>query len=258
VGGGGGPTRLGAVWVLRQAQWGGMAVLPSATVHRLQNEAKALYEVDQAAYDQATASGRDYQPPPGDDPLEAALDRVEQALRIAPLDPHLHQVRGALALHFDDKPAVAKEAFAIQRRLVPNRVNLAVEQAHSWLAPDPQQSLELWREALRRAAAEEARFPNSPYGVANTYQRILQTTGQDEKLAALTLTLAGQDPALLVPWARSAASPALLDREMPRLIPAVTVPERRLALFEVWRTRGSKNTATAFAKSHPELELPER
>lgn len=243
---------------LLQAEWRGSPVLPSAAVHRLQTEAQALYEADQAAYEQATASGRDYQPPPSDDPLEAALDRINQALRITPLDPHLHQVRGALALHFDDKPTIAKEAFAIQRRLLPGRVNLVIEQAHSWLASDPQQSLVLWREALRRAAAEETRFSGTPYGVANTYQRILQTTGRDEKLAVLTLSLAGQDPALLMPWARGAASPALLDREMPLLIPAVTVPESRRALFEVWRSRGSKEAAAAFANRQPELLLLER
>jgi len=38
----------------------------------------------------------------------------------------------------------------------------------------------------------------------------------------------------------------------------VTVPGHRLALLAVWRTRGSKNTATAFAKRPPELDLPER
>ena len=231
-----------------------MPVLPSTTVRHLAEQTKGLYDADKAAYDRATAAGLDYEPPPAADPLEAALACLDQALRIAPLDSHLHYLRGALALHYDDKTAVVNQAFAIQRRLVPTRINLVTEQARVWLTQNPQQSLTLWQEAMRRAAVEQARLPGSRFGVVNTYRQALLAAGQDETLAALTLTLAGTDPALHAQWAL-AAPPALLDRELPRLIPTQTTLDQRLALFGAWSRRGSKEIAANFAKANPELGL---
>ena len=236
------------------AQWTDSPVLPSVQGLRHMQAAKALYDADQAAYDRATAAGRDYQPPPGQDPLEAALAHVDQALRIAPLDPHGHYIRGALALHFDDKPGVASQAFAIQRRLAPGKVNIPLEQARAWMTQDPQQTVALWQEALQRAAAEQTRFPKSPAGVPNTYQKMLQTAGKDETLVNAALELAGLDPELLVRWARAAPA-ALLDRDMPRLLPTVTGSVERTAIFQIWKGRGSKGSAASFAQDHPELGL---
>ncbi|MCX6879869.1 MAG: O-antigen ligase family protein [Verrucomicrobia bacterium] len=242
---------------LLHAEWTNTPVLPSVQALRQMQQAKALYDADLAAYELATAAGRDYQPPPGQDPLEAALERVEHALRIAPLDPHLHYIRGALALHFDDKSGVAAQAFAIQRRLVPTRVNLPLVQAQAWMIQDPQQTLALWAEALRRAAAEDARFPHgppSPQGMANTYQKVLHACGKDATLAAAALELAGRDPGLLRCWARAVPA-GLLDREMPGILPALPGSDERNAMFRVWVERGSKEVAGTFARMHPELGL---
>lgn len=243
--------------VLLQAQWRGVPVLPSATVHHLVEQAVALYQADQAAYDRATAAGRDYQPPPGADPLEAALKLLDQAIQIAPLDSHLHYLRGGLALHFDDKAAVIDQAFAIQRRLVPTQVNLVVDQARAAQGQNPQRVQALWQEAMRRAAAEEARLPGSRHGTLGTYERALYGVGKDENLATLSLSLAGTNPVLLTLWAQLAPA-LLLDREMPRLILLLEKPDSQLALFQIWRTRGTRETAVQFATAHPELALPKR
>ncbi len=240
---------------LLQAQWRDVPVLPSTTVRHLAEQAKGLYDADKAAYDRAIAEGRDYEPPPAADPLVAALVCLDQALRIAPLDSHLHYLRGALALHYDDKTVVVNQAFGIQRRLVPTRINLVTEQARAWLIQNPRQSLTLWQEAMRRAAADEARLPGSRFGILNTYHQALIAAGQDETLAALTLTLAGTDPALLARWAL-AAPPSLLDRELPRLIFTQATLDQRLSLFSTWSRRGTKKIATNFAKANPELALP--
>lgn len=242
---------------LLHAQWTDAPLLPSVHALRQMQQVKALYDADRAAYESATAAAREYQPPADEDLLEAALVRVNAAIRIAPLDPHLHYIRGALALHFDDKPDIAAEAFAIQRRLVPNRVSYPLDQALAWVKQDPQQTVALWAEALRRAAAEQARFPQSPSGTANTYQKVLRACGNDATLAAAALQLAGQNPDLLARWAR-AAPVALLDREMPRLLAAPAASDDRNALFRVWLQRGTKGLAASFAQAHPELALPPR
>jgi hypothetical protein len=218
-------------------------------------QAVSLYHADQAAYDEATAAGRDYQPPEGKDPLEAALNLVEQALQITPLDPHLHFVRGSLALHYDDKTEIVDQAFAIQRLLAPTRVNLAVEQARAGMRQTPERVLWLWQEAMRRASGEVIRVPNSQCGPINTYKHALQAAGKDEALIALNLTLAGSDPALILMWAPT-ATPALLDREAARLILLLKHPDSQLTLFQLWSTRGTKASAIQFATDHPDLALP--
>ena len=71
--------------------------------------------------------------------------------------------------------------FAIQRRLDPNRVNLAMEQALAWSLQDPQQVLTLWKEGLRRASSEESRHPGTSVGRANTYQRALDAASRKDR-----------------------------------------------------------------------------
>jgi O-antigen ligase len=239
---------------LIHAQWTQRSVLPSAQVRQCMSEAKKLYDQDQAAYDRAKAQGRDYEPAPSEDPLETALLRLKQAVDVTPLDPYLHHVRGSLALHYDDKHAIAEKSFAIQRRLDPTRVNLAMEQARAWNVQDPRQVIALWKEALRRAASEESRHPGSSFGTAYTYQRVLDAASKNESLAAAALELAEENSSLLVFWARSAPV-ILLDREMPRLLSAAIETIARRPLFQIWEKRGSKESAAAFARTHPELDL---
>ena len=244
----------GAGIFLIYAQWSQSSVLPSEQVRQAMHEAKTLYNQDQAAYDRAKVEGRDYQPALAEDPLEIALLRVEAALEVTPLDPYFQHVRGSLALHYDDKHAIANRAFSIQRRLEPTRVNLPMEQARAWHMQDPGQVISLWKEALQRAAREKARFPASTFGTAYTYQSVLDTASKDDFLATAALELAGGDSALIVQWARS-AKVNLLDREMPRLLAAAGGTTLRQPLFQIWEKRGSKDAAVNFAKDHPELKL---
>jgi hypothetical protein len=249
----GGVLTLAGIFLIH-AQWTQRSVLPSVQVSQAMIEAKRLYDQDQVAYDRAKADGRDYQPTPAEDPIETALLRVKQAIDVTPLDPYLHHVRGALALHYDDKLAIADQSFAIQRRLDPTRVNLAMEQALAWSTQDPQQVILLWKEALRRASDEDARLPGSAFGSVSIYQLALHTASKNESLASAALELAGENSSLLVIWARSAPV-NLLDREMPRLLSAAGGAAARKPLFQIWEKRGSKNSAADFAKNHPELDL---
>lgn len=237
------------------AQWTNTPILPSAQAQHAMQDVKTLYDADQAAYNKAKAAGRDYQPSPAEDLLESALLRVDQAIHIAPLNPHTHYIRGALALHFDDKPGLAAQSFAIQRRLVPLQIKLVMDQALAWMLQDPQQTVALWQEALRRAVVEDARFSTNPSEVSITYQNLLYAARKDETLLNAALKLADMKPALLVFWARSVPAP-MLDREMPNILPALPGAAERDPLFKIWKVRGSKGSAAAFAQAHPELAFP--
>ena len=179
------------------------------------------------------------------------LDEVNHR---APLDPYPYYLRGSIALNYDDKRDIANKAFAIQRRLDPTRVNLAMEQALAWSAQDSHESLVLWKEAMHRASIEESRVPGSFFDLAKTYQRAVYDAGKNESLMSAALELAGNDPSLLLIWARSAPA-TLLDREMPRLLTDPIGVVVRKPLFQLWEMRGSKDAARNFATSQPELGL---
>jgi hypothetical protein len=239
---------------LMNAQWSDRYVLPSAQVRRSMSQANSLYDQDQAAYDRAIAEDIHYDPSPAEDPLMAALVKVGQAVDVAPLDAYLHYVRGSLALHYDDKKDLAMRSFAIQRRLEPTRVNVPLHQALAWNVQDSHQVSSLWKEALIRAATEDARQPNSPFGVIGTYQRVVQASGKEATLISAALNVAGEDPALTAIWARSVPANSL-DVEMPRLLSESA--EAREILFKIWLHRGSKGVAADFARRFPELGLPQ-
>ena len=123
------------------------------------------------------------------------------------------------------------------------------------MVQNPQQTKDLWAEALRRAAAEDARFPhNQPDSLTLTYRQALWDAGQNETLAAAALDLATGQPALLAAWA-AVAPVSRLDREMPGLLANPGNARQRAGLFQFWMARGSKAAAAGFAQQHPDLGL---
>lgn len=244
---------LGGIALLH-AQWVEKPLLPSAQISHRMVQVKALSDQDQVAYDKATATGQDYKPEPAHDPLETALVILSEVNHLTPLDPYPYYLRGSLALHYDDKRDIADKAFAIQRRLDPTRVNLAMEQALAWSAQDSHEALVLWKEAIRRASIEESRLPGSAFGLGKTYQKVVYDAEKSEALMSAALELAGNDLSLLLIWAHTAPA-ILLDREMPRLLSNGDGPAARKPLFQVWEKRGSKDAAANFAISHSELGL---
>nr|MCU0779934.1 O-antigen ligase family protein [Akkermansiaceae bacterium] len=234
--------------VLLQAQWRGRAALPSAQVAALVAEAATLHAADQEAYQAARANDLTYQPPADADPLALALDRVAQAQAINPLNPHLHHVRGTLALYFNDRRDTARQAFARERRLLPRRVSVPMKQARAWIGQDDDEVHMLWREALRRAAANGKLSHDDAFSPVKTYCRLVLEAGKDETLGLLALGLAGSDPALLLEWAKS-ARPALLNRELPAVITRERSADTRKELLEIWRKRGDRAAVKAFQQS---------
>lgn len=234
--------------ILLQAQWRGRAVLPSAQVATLVAEARALHQADQEAYQAAKAADLEYLPAPAADPLETALSRVAEAQAINPLNPHLHHVRGVLALYFTDQRDTARLAFARERRLLPTRVSVPMKQARAWMGQDLDEIQVLWRETLRRAAANDELFHDSAFSQVKTYCRLVLEAGKDENLGLLTMHLAGSNRALLLEWAKS-ARPALLDRELPAIITREQSADTREELLDIWRKRGDRAAVKAFQEA---------
>jgi O-antigen ligase len=233
------------------AQWTGRPALPSAVAGHQLREVERLHRADRAAAENARAAGMPPPSRPDADPLARALDHVDRAIAIHPLDPHPHFVRGALALHFVGGEEAADRSFAIQRRLSPLQVSIVLDQARAWSRRDPAKAGELWNEAFERATADQQRFYWTQFSVAKSYLRILPEIARSEALAAIALDLAGRDFELLGLWARE-APPAALDRYLPRILTGPLAPEQRQALMEVWRGRGSKEAIEAFAREHSE------
>ncbi len=189
----------GGGWLLH-AEWTGRPALPSVVAAREMQAMEELQQADQAAARAAREAGQAYQPPPALDPLQSALAHVERALALAPLDPHPHFVRGALALHYDGMEPMADESFAIQRHLFPQQIDPVLAQARAWRGRDPAKVRALWSEALQRARADEQRFYWSQFSTAKTYARILGDAAGDERLVGIAQDLARGDPALHAMW----------------------------------------------------------
>ena len=170
------PFRLAALallatsaYLIRAEWWGGpQLALTSAKVAL--TEAHRLYQEDQAR--QAAVGSGVHQPEPAADPLEKALALLEQAGKITPLDREIRRYQGFLALHFEGQDAVVRKAFEIERALDPTWVKAPLQQALAWSNADPEETVRLWGEALRRARWLDQRHPGSQWSETATCTRI--------------------------------------------------------------------------------------
>jgi hypothetical protein len=146
------PLLAAAVFLIR-AQWGGGSQPALTTAKVALAEAQRLYADDQRLQKAATAKGAAYQPDPAADKLEQALQILNHATPVAPLDRDLLRYQAFLAFHFDDKQELIDRTFAIDRALLPGRVALCLRQAEALLAVDPRMAAAIAREALVRSVA---------------------------------------------------------------------------------------------------------
>ena len=181
------PFRLAALvllvlagWLVRAEWWDGPPPALTTASTALQ-AARLLYKEDQALQAEALAKGQSYDPPPTEDRLEWALAIVKQAAPQAPLDRSLLRYQGFLAMHYDDRYALADHCFALELALDPTWVDGPLRQAQAWAPIDPQRCATLWAEALRRAAQLDRLHPGNPWSSEQTRQRIRQLAkGQPE------------------------------------------------------------------------------
>ena len=165
---------LAAAVFLIRAQWGGGPPPALTTAKTALAGAQRLYAEDQRLQQAATAKGLAYQPAPAADKLEQALEIIDHAMPVAPLDRDLLRYQAFLAFHFDDKQPLIDRAFAIDRALDPTWVAGPLRQAEAWAATDPLRTAALWREALRRAANLDPAQPGNRGSGERTLQRIRQ------------------------------------------------------------------------------------
>jgi len=185
------PSRLVALCLLvvagcllRAQWWGGPQPALCAASNALR-QAHDLYREDQTLQKAALAKGQTYQPAPAEDPLEKALAVLTQVTPRAPLDRDLLRYQGFLAMHFDDKYALADRSFALERALDPTWIEGPLRQAQAWAPSDPQRCAALWSEALRRAKWLDQLNPNAQPSSEPTRQRIRQLAAGKPELENL-------------------------------------------------------------------------
>ena len=164
---------LVAGWLVLAQWWGGPQPALTAATTALQ-QAHDLYQEDRVLQQEAQSKGLAYQPSPDQDRLEKALAILAQAAPHAPLDRGLLRYQGFLAMHFDDKYALADRSFALELALDPTWVEGPLRQAQAWAPSDPQRCAALWSEALRRAAQLDRQHPGNEWSGEQTLQRIRQ------------------------------------------------------------------------------------
>lgn len=149
----GGVVLLAGAWLLA-ASAGWAPTLANEAAPRARVMAERLYQQDSALVQAAELDGHPLDEL--DDALLVEAIQVLEAVELtAPLDPEVWKMRADLALQFDDRVEAAKRDQAVERILLPNAVEVPLNQAESWGILDLQTTEKLWREALRRSAALE-------------------------------------------------------------------------------------------------------
>jgi O-antigen ligase len=160
--------------VLIRAQWFGGRQPALTSAENALKQAKSLYQKDHTLQREAGAKGIDYQPDTQNDLLEKALVLMLNGSESVPLHAGLRRFTGFIALHFDDKHAIASKSFEIELALNPSWVGGPLGQAEAWSQSHPLRSQKMWREAIRRADGLDRIAPGHRWGRSATQARILQ------------------------------------------------------------------------------------
>ncbi len=240
------------VWLGLAGWFGGRPMGLMAPI-QLAREAGRLHQEDrEAAANPAT-------PPPapgGEDKLETAISRLDQAIAITPLDPDLHYDKGFLALYFSDMVETADREFALQRLLSPTWIQVPLRQALGWVNASPERTQALWDDALKRTDKMQQLAPGRDYSRAQVLELAAAQASGKEGLMRHLFSLAESEPAAWTAWAAH-APPPLLDELIPVLLgkpDATATPSLRTTLLTTWRSRGDSVKADAWKKEHPAPE----
>jgi O-antigen ligase len=236
---------MGAGIFLIQAQWFGGRTPSVLLSPQTVEEVMALHAEDvaeqQAESAGVPASARE------EDRLETALLLLDNAIKVTPMDAHLHYLKGAIALHFDDKDAEVDRAFAAQRLLDPTWVALPLTQASAWDAFNASRVEGLWAEAMKRAKWMDDLAANTTHGRRMTFALIMKAATLTPDLLPAALHLVENDMPLFDAWAVTAGANRV-DTLMPGIL-AIELPEiQRQELLRIWGQRGSRLKAEAYAR----------
>jgi O-antigen ligase len=232
------------------SQWLGGPAPAMVVSEQAVQKAAALYA--QEMTEMEAAGGAAPLAPGKEDRLEKAIQILDEALKTVPMDPHLHYLRGAISLYFDDKDAEIDRHFALARILDPTWVAMPLMQATAWAPIDPLRTESLWAEGMRRGETIERLDPGTAYGRRGAFDRIMSNAAAFPELTAQALRIAGGDTGLIEYWA-SHTSRESLDAQMPVVLPKL--PEGlRKTLFRIWDALGSRHAVEEYVReSDPHL-----
>jgi hypothetical protein len=164
-----------AIFLARAQWWGGPQ--PAITT-----ASTALAEA-RSHYQDALAAGRDNDLPAAlpsmttgkispDQHLEMAMQVLDEAALVVPLNREVLNYRAFLAMHSSERLEQADVLFAAARALDPSWVDGPLQQARMWAPLDPRRSAPLLQEALNRASALDRIKPGTPWSEQATRHRI--------------------------------------------------------------------------------------
>ncbi len=227
---------------LLRSEWLTGQPTPVVAPDHLTAQARHLYALDQTEKPQQEAQDKTAENAPpqaeGPDRVLQAIDLVDQAIAIAPLDQQLHYTRGAFVLNFSDHDAEADRSFLIQRILDPTWVRLPVRQARNWLGIDPARAAALWANAMDRSEHLEQIAPITFLNRSQVFHEILDQAAQYSGLGILTAQLIRGNSERALTWARRTDS-ASLESVLPTLMSGELATIRG-ELFDIWASRDAK------------------
>jgi O-antigen ligase/Flp pilus assembly protein TadD len=114
---------------------------------------------------------------------EAAMNLVERAVELLPLDYGLHHLRAQLRLQLGQPQELALNDFGLARALEPNVANFCFWEGTYWLAYDPTLAVVPWREWIRRSG-------KSAGALGGGYQQMVEAAEPFPELIATLRQLA--------------------------------------------------------------------
>jgi O-antigen ligase/tetratricopeptide (TPR) repeat protein len=163
---------------------------------------------------------------------QEAMQTIDRALTLAPLDWSLYFQRGLLRLQLRQAAGAALEDFNRSRVLEPNNTQLRLEEGRLWLVHQPALAIIPWRELMQHTRD------------AGIYTHILGLARPHPDLTA-SLRLLATTPALKTVYAIHATTPEQWPSALQDLLAldpglAQINPELRLQLLSTWQARGDR------------------
>jgi hypothetical protein len=165
----------------------GLAFRPSDVADAAVADAREFYlksrkELEEGSSEDSRQSGVRH--------LDQALEGLDHAIRLSPLDPRLHGLRGMINLNFDDRDSRSRTDFLRQRLLDPSWIRLRMIQADSWKPIDPSESLPLWQEALDLAKCQDQLSGGGTEKDERTFRSVVIAATGEQDLEKQCVTLA--------------------------------------------------------------------
>jgi hypothetical protein len=158
--------------ILARAEWLGGPQPALHASNKALAEARRLYDLDLAIQRAALDAGNAYDPAPEEDFTERALEVLEKARQVTPLDKRIARFQAVLALRYENKFDLVEQAFRMDRALDPTWVGGPLEQAEAFSRVDPERARVLWMDSLERARVVAKLDPDNRWSPDQVHERI--------------------------------------------------------------------------------------